>query len=376
MTKRFTCLALAATAIFSMGFSARATASAHHMFDIESDSDWNAYNDPSKWGTQYNYSLSQLPLSGRMAGHQPWSDIYWPTNQAGIAARWNAQYSNGFDYRLLSESEVRALSPAELARLSPAEKYDIFMGRFDFPTVRELRGSLSRRAPYWSGICHGWSPAALHHAEPAAVTVTGKSGIAVPFGSGDVKALLDEYYADNAQASLFLGQTCKSGGSGSIWRKIRGAINKTGCDDVNAGALHVILTNELGIKKAGFVGDVDRWGEVWNQPIYAFRTRMVGESEPWRGAASGTVREVIVHTDMFYADELEHELWQPVVGTALYKEGVERYDYSLELDAAGRIIGGRWISGNRPDFLWNAPKLEFTGYMSGINSIYRPAVQR
>jgi hypothetical protein len=28
------------------------------------------------------------------------------------------------------------------------------------------------------------------------------------------------------------------------------------------------------------------------------------------------------------------------------------YEYYLEIDAAGKIIGGSWISETRPDFLW------------------------
>lgn len=385
MTKRFSGFAAAAAvAVFGMGYSSALFASAHTMFADEealraeaaadSDGDWSSANDPADWSSQYRYSFSALPLEGKVGTHQPWSDIYWPTREAGIAARWNWDEFNNFKYRLFSESEVRAMSPQQLAKLSPAEKYDIFMGRFDYPTVRGLRGSLSPRAEYWMGICDGWSAAAIHHPEPAPVTVTGPGKVAVPFGSADVKGLLDNYYADNLKPSLFLGQKCNGGSGGRLWRRAIGVFRKgPSCDDVNAGALHVILTNELGLKGQGFIADVDRWLEVWNQPIHAYRSKVVGTARVHRGMAPGTVRAIVVQTDLFYTDELEEAMWNPVVGTPHFKEGVEHLEYALELDASGRIIGGEWYSNNRPDFLWNTPKLQFTGYMSGLNSIYRPA---
>ena len=65
-----------------------------------------------------------------------------------------------------------------------------------------------------------------------------------------------------------------------------------------------------------------------------------------------------------------------MVGTAKFAHDKKEYDYSIELDAAGRIIGGQYYlksNQDRPDFLWNAPKLQFGGYYEGINRIYRPS---
>ena len=66
-----------------------------------------------------------------------------------------------------------------------------------------------------------------------------------------------------------------------------------------------------------------------------------------------------MHTEMNYADEIDPN-WNPVVGTANFKSDTGKYDYSLEIDAAGRIVGGEWLGlGSRPAFLVFAPKLEF-----------------
>ncbi|MGK5084668.1 hypothetical protein WDW37_15340 [Bdellovibrionota bacterium FG-1] len=376
--------------VLLLGLSVNALASAHHMFEDEAaawndrngadrmigPSRWDGSNEPATWSTQYQYVLTELPLQGQMQDHIPWSDTYWPSNRAGIAARWNWAGFNGFKYGLFSESQIRAMVPGDLARLSPAEKYDIFLGRFDYPTVTMVRGGTSPHAEYWSGICHGWSPAALNHAEPAPVTVTGPSGVAVPFGSADVKALLDYYYADNAKATTFMGLKCQAGEGGNIFRRIGSAFlrNSAACQDVNAGALHVIFGNELGLRHQGFVADVDRWREVWNQPVYGYSSTITGYQRPSSDAASGTVQEAVIHSEMYYADEIDPK-WDPVVGTPAFKQGVEKYDYTVELDAAGRIIGGQWLSANRPDFLWTAARLEFTGFFSGIQAIYHAKVK-
>jgi hypothetical protein len=334
---------------------------------------WNGSNDPSKWGG-YEYVLDRLPLQGQVTDHQPWSDTYWPSNKAGIAARWNWAGQNGFKYKTFTEAEVRAMSPDELAKLSPAEKYDIFMGRFDYPTVASVRKATNPNAEYWAGICHGWSPAAINHAEPAPVTVTSAGGIAVPFGSADVKALIDWYYAGNEKAVHFLGAKCRAGDTdGNPIRVILDPLfRNSACDGVNPGAFQLVLGNELGVRHSGFVADVNRWREVWNQPVYAFRTAITGSRAVARDAAPGTVRELLVHTEMDYADEIDPS-WNPVVGTPDFKMDTGKYDYTIELDASGRIVGGEWLGSERPAFLWAAPKLEFTGYFSGISSIYKPA---
>ena len=73
---------------------------------------WDGSNNPATWSESYNYSFDQLPLEGSMTSHQPWSDTYWPTREAGIAARWNWPGQYGFSYRTFNEAQVRAMSRA------------------------------------------------------------------------------------------------------------------------------------------------------------------------------------------------------------------------------------------------------------------------
>jgi Transglutaminase elicitor len=62
----------------------------------------------------------------------------------------------------------------------------------------------------------------------------------------------------------------------------------------------------------------------------------------------------------------------PAFGT-LGSSGAQRtseYRYWLELDRRGRIVGGSWITRDRPDFLWAQSRPEFEGYFADVERIY------
>jgi hypothetical protein len=63
----------------------------------------------------------------------------------------------------------------------------------------------------------------------------------------------------------------------------------------------------------------------------------------------------------------------PVTTTPAQTFTTRYYEYTLELDPVGSVIGGEWISETRPDFLWVKEKAKtFTGKLSGLNAIYKP----
>jgi hypothetical protein len=324
---------------------------------------WDGPNNPNHFGNNLERSLAELPLQGTVASHLPWSDSYWPTNRGGIANRWNwptgEPGGGGFQYHLYTLEEVRGMSLEQLATLSPAEKYDIARGLFDYPMVKWIRKNSSPNAPYWAGICHGWALASIHHPEPRPILATSPQGIQVPFGSSDIKGLLSQMYADESDAENFLGVRCKINWLGK----------PMGCDDVNAGAFHIVLTNELGLRARGFVLDIDRYKEVWNQPTLSYETQLLSEREPSDYAAPGTVREVLVRTTLFYTEEITPR-WEPVVGTPEFSKNKKIYEYALELGAQGEILGGSFSSWERPDFLWWGPKLEFQQEWAFLGQIY------
>lgn len=171
---------------------------------------WNELSDPTNLNSNYDYAFQNLPLNGAVDESKiPWSDNYWESDWGGISLRWRelseAQLDPDvreegvdpyvlFEYTPPNRSRVLSMTRAELANLSPAEKYDILMGRYDYPTVRAERERTSPDQEYWEGLCHGWVPAAINHPEPKPIDVRNADGVNVPFGTSDLKGLLSYYY--------------------------------------------------------------------------------------------------------------------------------------------------------------------------------------
>ncbi|MEY2987498.1 MAG: hypothetical protein RJB13_1019, partial [Pseudomonadota bacterium] len=129
---------------------------------------WDEYNNPALLDSGAVFKFSDLPLSGTSL-KIPWSDIYWPSHLGGIALRWTSGLQAPFSATSPTEEQVNAMSVDELNALSPAEKYDIFMGRFDYPTVQAELIRTHPSMPTWYGLCHGWAAASVNYSEPGRV---------------------------------------------------------------------------------------------------------------------------------------------------------------------------------------------------------------
>lgn len=166
------------------------------------------------------------------------------------------------------------------------------------------------------------------------------------------------------QRTKFLGSRCNLD-------KANGRFSSdASCTDTNAGAFHVVLTNYIGTKNESFVIDRTRDAEVWNQPVEAFAVKVLEERKPSVGAASGTVKEMLVQTNVRWVAELENA-WDRS-GTNLE---VSTYQYTLELDSMGRIIGGEWVSWERPDFIWTQTRPSFDGIMAPLKELYEASIK-
>lgn len=330
---------------------------------------WDDKNAPVRVNLRYTPLFTNLPMRGRVAERfRPWSDSYWPSRRAGIASRWmNPVGTEDFKYTPPTEEDVKKMDRKALMALSPAEKYDIFMGRFDYPTVNEERKRTHPDAEPWEGLCHGWAAAAILYPEPTQVDVVGANGIKVPFGSADVKALLTYYqgYIKTNKGKRQLGARCNANLSEY---PEEGTLAE--CKDTNAGAFHIVLANELGLYGKSFIMDVSRDFEVWNQPLISYESELVAEQGPSPGAAEGTVQEVVLKTKVRWAVE-NISRWEPVIGASFQSEEVREYNYRLELDNNGRILGGEWLQDDRPDFLWLPKSIAFEGYWTGVEKIYK-----
>jgi hypothetical protein len=327
---------------------------------------WDPSNNPAIFEPGYEYRLGNLPLNGETR-RTPWPDTYWPDQYGGIADRWQTN-DDTFTYR--TYNDPAKLSQEQIAILSPAEKFDLLRGRYDFPLVRSERLRTSAEAQIWRGICHGLAPLSLAIEEPQPVVLRNSRGLEIPFGASDIKALLVYHQAHMANVPpRVLGQRCDE----DLVRFPDRAQNPA-CDDVNAGAFHLVITNRVGIRKVGVITDLARDIQVWNQPIYSYRA-VIGRSTPPRlGAAPGTVEEKVVYMQVRYAVSVDPS-WAAQDRSNDRGYDQKSFQYTVELDNAGRIIGGRWLGDTRPDFMWVQPAATLSGDWQLLAQQYKPSVK-
>ncbi|MBC7397226.1 MAG: hypothetical protein H7333_07260 [Bdellovibrionales bacterium] len=326
---------------------------------------WDSANDPSRFdlNSDYEYHLDKLPLKAQLRTI-PWSETYWPSFRGGINARWNTPEHDGFQYTPPTREQSASMTLAELAKLSPSEKYDLFMGNYQYPLWTEVRRFANPNAGEWSGLCDGWAMAAIQYAEPQALTLPNPDGILIPFGSSDVKGLMT-YAAEFhfRRTTVQVGRACNTDHPQTPEQVLA-------CADMNPGALHVILANQIGVKQTGFVVERQPNSEMWNQPTYAYEFALIGS------AASDIpgMRGVQVHATLYYSEDLDESHWEPVTGTTNFHFSKITMDYVLDLNADGKIVGGSWQAGSdHPDYFWMPTNhLEFEGPLKGLQSVYKP----
>ena len=71
---------------------------------------------------------------------------------------------------------------------------------------------------------------------------------------------------------------------------------------------------------------------------------------------------------MHYIVEIHHT-WDKI--SPKQQLTTKTYKYRLELDKDGKIIGGAWISVDRPDFIWKKNDPGFIGFFEDLSRIYK-----
>jgi hypothetical protein len=333
-------------------------------------SGWNGNNNPYNLGHNFQAKFSALPLSGGLKDQRlGWPGSHWANYIGGIANRWSAGIPQNFTYKLLSLAELRALEPHQLDELSPAEKFDIFNGNYNYPTVKKVYRTVSPYESQWHGICHGYAPSALNHPEPATRDLVNPDGIKVHFYSSDIAALMSFYYANVVSTPVSLIGTRCNYNPGKVPRR-----RQDECNDLNAGAFHIVIANKLGEDGSGFIADIDRYSEVWNHVAVSFTSTARAESAPVNTSAYGTVKRIHIEATVTFAAAIAPK-FDPVINTEAAEYAHNSYEYFLDLDKTGKIIGGDWVSEARPDFVWTQKQANFTGEWSSLDQIYLPAAQ-
>jgi len=341
---------------------------------------WRSGGSPAIFSKSYTQNFNILPKEGRVSDeHMPWSEVYWRSQFGGIAARWfqtenqfstalktdlvdpNKQIRNraartmAASYRGYADrnefftfDELKRMPLEDMKELSPAEKFDIFLGNYTrrnfYSWTKNILAKNRVTADEWFGICHGWTGAAISYIEPAAVVVTNKDGIQVPFASSDVKGLLAQMFASNGFGTNTsqLGRRCSAG-------------DRENCADVNPGALHIVMTNQLGLLKKPFAGDADNGSEVWNQPYTGFKVEEALDAPIYSDAAPGTAKVMKVRATLEYASDDVESQWDAMTlrkadGSMNGQEfAYQSMEYYLDLNRNGEIIGGKWLRGLVPD---------------------------
>jgi hypothetical protein len=193
------------------------------------------------------------------------------------------------------------------------------------------------------------------------------------FEIADIKALTQNIF--DRTSAVMLGGRCNSE---EINHDVNGSANDE-CADVNPGALHVIVTNFLGLRQAPLVEDRTANYEVWNQPVLGYN--ITKQAEISKTMANQCVGNTTDGSTWKYNTSAKKLYEVRMTVTYLSESGAEArpvgwqnntstddYHYILELNDAGKVIGGRYCtdsSNSHVDFLWSP---------TGQNSPSNPSV--
>jgi hypothetical protein len=339
---------------------------------------WSANDNPSMLDldSNFNYKFAELPTEGE-AEQVPWAGNYWPTYRDSVNYRWDGPEAESPAEKFQEAFELTGITD------SISKRYGIDSRRNDSATVctedsvcNSDKGEVcSKRTGQeegvcvetWFGICHAWAPVAIMEPEPKKpVTHNG-----VTFKVNDLKALVTLSYDKGLKSKLMSGRCndTNTGEEGGIEFDEQGRPTDefANCRDTNPGSFHVVLANMLGIQKKALVEDRTFDYEVWNQPIRGYRVTQ--NTEVTKEEAIGLVGlegEAYAHNEeatafrhMKMAVQWIRESHQETDGnfadTMDTYTVTDNYEYILEIDRDGLVVGGEWLGDSKtdhPDFLW------------------------
>ena len=312
----------------------------------------------------FERNWEKLPITRRVS-QDVWPGPYWPTYEDGINNRWDGPESLSAveKYAKAFNLDVTKLADA----VSKKSGVDSQSRRQKCKTWSDCKdGTCAIRRdktegyciPTWFGICHAWSPAALIEPEPlCAVTVNG-----IKFEPMDMKGLISQIYDSANVGTIFTGQRCNLENPKF---DDHGRYVDAECRDISPEFFHLAVTNMLGRFDKSFVVDVSADFQVWNQPVRSYEIMSQVKISPAEAmekyfpAANSTTyifnekakELLLVNTRLSYVLESNEN-------TSGLSDGYTTsryYDYLLELDAQGSIIGGEWVDyakSGHIDFLW------------------------
>ncbi len=269
----------------------------------------------------YQTEFAKLKTSAQVDGWRiPYSAAIYPERSGGLAAARSStgtvlgKYDSAFhDGRSLAESYDRR------RKLRTGVRRAGLFGRTQTYTYYD--------ADYWEGYCSGFTASTIRHPEPVrpvdAGTVGGRSGVV--FEPAEIKALLSAAYNRTRWDSfLFVAPaSARDGGP-------------------NMGTFHLALANYIG--QAGHPIGIDRvkGREAWNNPIYDYEVTSIRDA-----GHQGDIEIKELVTKITYTGYGTDRVNQTNPDTGERQGHQSRsmvIRYQLELDAEGKIVGGRALS--------------------------------
>jgi subtilisin-like proprotein convertase family protein len=368
---------------------------------------WNQTNNPERFRLDFVYNYDQLKVhNDGWAEQTPWPSDYWSYYEDSSNVRYHGSNvlspvekfdrafndwtpSMGFEAFLSSMDHQPLNASVDCGTSTDAtmeDTHDAYYDELGPAATWQHRNKGNYRArngidddndgviddcgdgdydgiETWWGLCHAWVPAAILEPEPQRdVTVNG-----VTFTVSDIKALLITMYDRNS--SLMIGGRCNEK---EIERdEETGEVLLDQCGDTNAGTWHVVAVNMLGIMKRAFAEDRTASYQVWNQPVRGYEIneqtevnevdalellgRTTDASYINQFDSPEAVRWIYVDMHSHYVTESSNTTEGPLVPTIETYTRRDHYEYILELNAAGDIVGGEWLPSYynaHPDFLW------------------------
>lgn len=364
------------------------------------------------------------------------ASTWWPQSRNGVAWRWQPGASEDYNDR----SDTDRLSPLEkydllfypgqettVEAVSHCEYRDYVEDpenceRIDHPELTvagpATAWELENQGVYqfvepenWWGHCNGWASYAT--AEPMGfpqrdvrVRMDGNNVVecgdddtegCVLFRMADIEGLMTElYFSDQA---TFSGRRCNTTPD-EIERDELGRPTDVACRDLNPGSFHVAITGLMGrgadeivpgaeADFPAFVIDHNWDHEIWNFPVVGFQINeaadvsaeeaqeLVGGEGAYQFNANATRFVRVQLTYQMISDSVPaQELMRRADTRDMPPVDVD-LNYVLELNDAGRILGGEWIENPsftwqdskelHPDFMWKA--LVARGYGEGNDDL-------
>lgn len=276
---------------------------------------WNRPENLPGATAALRFDLASLPSSGSSA-HPTWTGSWWPYSQGGVAKR---------------------PAPNELSAL---EKYDAVSNQQGLATAWELQQSQLWGGYSWAGHCNGLAAAGTMTQNPT----RGVNYRGVDFSADDVRALLVELWQGGGQ---LVGGRCDEQ---FVTVDPLGRFGSAACRDLNPGTFHVNLGNFLGLFRTPLIIDVTALDQVWNYPIVSYQ---VLHRQDLSAADANSYLGAFGYDYAFNpsASAFVYFRTQIQLATGVNQE----YDYIIEMDQQGQIIGGEWVGAsksNHPDFMW------------------------